>query len=206
MYILDILIIKLQVWELSFAQLAAEHPDFLPVLKYLTKVGFDLEFNSNWIKFPTPLLVAVRFNNIEATKFLLSQNVDINLTRIVGEYRPIWSAIMRGKHDIADLLLVQPGVMLDITSSAGAPILHTCLHNAPGYVEKLLSAGANPQFTYSFFPPLLSYAVVQNDGTIVKTLIKHGADLHVEDMNGETPLFSAMVTGKDFYRLFLQEP
>ena len=61
-------------------------------------------------------------------------------------------------------------------------------------VERFLQEGADPDGVV-FFTPLLVYALSTNRAAIARLLVRYGADVHVLDHQGWTPLHRAALIG-----------
>ncbi len=63
-----------------------------------------------------------------------------------------------------------------------------------GRVKQLLEAGADPD-TEGPFGPVINMALLLGHTIVARLLVEAGADLHVTDDEGRTPLHRAAVTG-----------
>ena len=68
------------------------------------------------------------------------------------------------------------------------PLLKAAITNDAAEMSKLLTAGANPNVDRFFGMPALTLAVINNNSTMARTLLSHGADPGAADPNGNTPL------------------
>eukprot|EP01060_Flectonema_neradi_P012413 TRINITY_DN19230_c0_g1_i1.p1 TRINITY_DN19230_c0_g1~~TRINITY_DN19230_c0_g1_i1.p1 ORF type:complete len:340 (+),score=40.07 TRINITY_DN19230_c0_g1_i1:61-1080(+) len=156
----------------------------------------------------TPLTVAIRSDNFEAVKILLSHGAKVNAMH----GKPLYDAVERNRLEIAELLLdhgadvkarsnppihfaVCTESMLDLLISRGADILEkdstgsTILRSCEHLTHALLQRGADPH-------------VVANDGTtplfwtsntdVVRMLLDRGVFVDHRNNEGYTRLFTAV--------------
>ncbi len=114
----------------------------------------------------TPLITAIRAENIGAVKALLEAGANANLESPYTD-SPLSEAVDLRATAIAESLL-DHGAKPDIRTTMG------------------LMKGQTPLFSASMV----------GDLKLVQVLLSHGADPNVEDAQGETPLFTAASVGK----------
>lgn len=175
--------------------LASVTADFLPVLVTMAKLGCDLDGLERKDKQFVPLLLSIYHENLEAAKFLVSHNVDVNIASLSGELRPLWCCIMRQMTDFVELLLSAPEIDVNIQSSRGYPLLHFCLRNHSKYFEMLLQAGANPDISDSHLSTGLMISVSHHNEEAVQTLLRYGANMNQKNRRNEVPLVVAIYYG-----------
>ncbi len=72
--------------------------------------------------------------------------------------------------------------------------------------RQLLSDGADPNFRQAWDEPLISFAAAFDTIEMVQLLIDHGADIHLCDKDGVTPLAAALESGHfDIATFFIQK-
>ncbi|MGH1541243.1 MAG: ankyrin repeat domain-containing protein [Arenicella sp.] len=116
-------------------------------------------------------------NNIELNEVI--QAVDLNDTRALK-------------------LFLDQGGDPDMLSESGSSMLYiaTGPHGGHGVLEMLLEAGANPNIGNHSYTPLMNASSWCNLSS-VKTLIKFGADVSIENSRGKTALETVCISGDD---------
>jgi ankyrin repeat protein len=161
--------------------------------KILLDSGAELEVNNpDGI---TPLLMAISNNHPETAKFLIERGANLNATDWYGR-TPIWSAVEVRNMDIDNAnfkngvdrepvlelikLLLEKGANPNPRSKEAMPIRQFMLP-ATGTLEWVDFTGQTP----------FLYAARAGDVTVMKLLLKHGADPKIPTFQGTTPLMAA---------------
>ncbi|KAJ4359921.1 B-cell lymphoma 3 protein [Didymosphaeria variabile] len=132
----------------------------------------------------TPLMHAVKIDSAAVVNFLLVEHADVN---VVGE-RGLTALHMatgtRNEHIVQRLLDVN-GVHIDATNASGLTALHHCVkQNNLGCAKRLIRAGADWNIKDKSGPGRtpLWIAVNEDKYTFVKTLLKLGARINMDDV------------------------
>ncbi|KAK2706236.1 hypothetical protein QYM36_016318 [Artemia franciscana] len=142
-------------------------------------------------------------------------------TKCIGGQTLLHHAVMEGKADLCNLgkesadlcnLLIQSGAELDATNVYGETPLGTAIRTSNlDLVKLLLKHGANPNCGESFgsAPPLhmaiIIMAAKEGSADVCNLLIKSGAEIDATDVDGETPLGTAIKTSNlDLVKLLLK--
>jgi ankyrin repeat protein len=148
----------------------------------------------------TPLSAAVTHGHEEITLLLLQQLVtqssfDIDHPRLALNQPLLCSAAVSGLSNVAEFAL-EHGADPNAAGPDGPALILAVKHRHDSVVSLLCERGANVQ---TRFGPLnsLDQAVKKGDVQIVKTLIKHGADVNVSaDSRQGSAVVKAAVLGK----------
>lgn len=148
--------------------------------------------------FRTCLGGAIGFaRDVELAQRLLDAGADINDGPTLYEGSAMWEALRSRDHAALDALI-----------SADPPEWHVChalthcmqFHD-PGLVEKLLAAGANPNWDKTVFGMVGNalHEAIQCDAPLatIEMLIEHGANIDATDGGDRTPLAIATALGRD---------
>jgi ankyrin repeat protein len=133
--------------------------------------------------FRSPLIRAAQLGRWEATKALLDNGADLELTESRWPLTPLHVAAAGGYANLVELLLAH-GVKVDVTAASGITPLRV-VGNAETAVV-LLRAGADANT-----PDLLCIAAWRGDGKLVELLLSYGADANAK-CGKNTPLLSAI--------------
>jgi ankyrin repeat protein len=143
----------------------------------------------------TPLIAAITNNHPDVARYLIERGADIHAVDWYGR-TPLWAAVETRNMDVDNATFVN--------SIDRAPML--------GLIELLLARGANPNVRTQEFPPIrrqflratgsLSWvdftgqtpfvtASLAADTTVMRLLLKHGADPFIPTFEGTTALMAA---------------
>lgn len=171
---------------------AARH-NHVQVAKHLIAAG--AEVNAREANDITPLLMAISNNNVAAAHFLLAAGGDVNAQDWYGR-SPLWEAV-----NVRNLYVHNATFKNGIDR---APLL--------GLIEAMLAAGANVNARTRETPPFRHHlleitgslewvdftgqtpfltAALAGDVTVMKLLLKHGADPHIHTFQGTSALMAA---------------
>jgi ankyrin repeat protein len=158
-------------------------------------VGAKADVNQADANAITPLIMAIVNNRLEVARFLMDSGADIHATDWYGR-TPLWAAIETRNMDVDNGSFVN--------SIDRAPFLDL--------ITTLLQRGANPNMRMKEVPPIrrmflrttgsLAWvdftgqtpfltAALAADLTVMRLLLKHGADPKVATFEGTTPLMAA---------------
>ncbi|XP_065583414.1 ankyrin-1-like [Artemia franciscana] len=144
-------------------------------------IDFGAKLDAMNAKKDTPLLIAIRNNNLELVIFLLDRGANPNC----GECLHL--IVQKGRADLCKLL-IKSGAELDAANAHGkTPLVTAIKANNLNLVEVLLDRGANPNCG-----ECLHLAVQKGRADLCKLLIKSGAELDATNAHGKTPLVTAI--------------
>jgi len=155
----------------------------------------------------TPLYNAVNSQRpVEMVRLLLARGADVNHRDVIRRqgvatmtYYPVHYPILNGQQEVLEAMLeAKPDLQVTVPN-VGTPLLAAVDKARTAMVERILRAGANPNFSSWENPPLF-YAVGRGP-QIVAALLKHGADPNFVNQAGYTPLFG--VTQPEILQLLL---
>lgn len=152
------------------------------------KIDIDeLQDASGW----TPLHIAAAVGNLDIVKLLVERDPapDVNLQTSTGQ-TCLHYAVSKNHYDVACYLVRNCKASARIKDKKSQYPLHRAA--AIGSIKlcqllvKEAKAALNPKDIYSFTP--LHHALAEGHGDVAIYLVKCGADYHVEDKDGNTPL------------------
>jgi uncharacterized protein len=171
---------------------AARH-DHVEVAKRLLQAGADV--NAREANGITPLLMAISNDNVAAAQWLLAKGGDVNAQDWYGR-TPLWEAVnvrnlyvhnanFKNGIDRAPLLplieaLIAKGANVNARTKETPPFRHHLLE-ITGSLEWVDFTGQTPFLT----------AALAGDVTVMKLLLKHGADPMLNTYTGTSPLMAA---------------
>ena len=182
------------------------HPEYqLPRAQLLIARGADI----NGGDFPSPLLYAASQYHVALVEFLLEAGADPNVTDKDGvpplgaamgafemhaDRRAAWARFDKKADRIAELLITaEADVNLTWSGGNRTNALMVATEWRPYNIRRLLEAGADARFVNADGRgPLHLCSLV----SAAKHLKKHGADMHAQTRNGDTPLLLAARSGK----------
>ena len=180
-----------------------------PVSKKVKTLAYEIhEACTTYLNASKVELLIKSFNTEDAMKQEIIK--DLNAMKTLHEV-----CTSEGLH-IAKLLLSLGLNTNSFNSEGDAPLQIACQNRCPPLVEELLRHGANPNIRCAFDDktPLHYVSLLSEDDVhvtkeilqIIKSLLKHGADVNAKDHDGKTPLHSAIFTleGLDYIEI-LQE-
>lgn len=150
---------------------------------------YDTDINKE-IWGETPLTFAVKENNIDLVKILISNKtntLDINKKNLYDE-SALWIAINNGYKEIIKILIANGADVDCINLSNNTPIIYAIKQNDTELLHTLIKNKADVNKSNDKSP--LWWAVMQNKEDIVKILVENDADVNKE-YAGETPLMFA---------------
>jgi len=149
------------------------------------------------LMYRTPLQLAIESRRIELVRLLLERGARVNDTDYYNS-SPLIEAVNRGDFELIKLL-VKHGTDLNIQQNMG----FTALHRALTVAEK----GAEPLASFINQKRETSRSSGEKWMEIIKLLVNSGADVNIESVDSETPLFSAVCSGQIvFIRYIINQP
>ena len=174
------------------------------------------EFASGWM---TPLMFAAREDDFESARLLIQAGADVNA--VAGDDKDaLGLALFNGSYRVADLLIDSHADVNHADAQRFTPLFWAVdrrnMETAPNFpwmvttdplplIKKLLDAGANPNALVNntprarmregspriVFATALMRAAFSGDIELVKLLLAHGADPHIQSSDRETSLMAA---------------
>jgi uncharacterized protein len=174
------------------------------------------EFASGWM---TPLIFAAREDDLESARILTQAGADVNAVGADGK-DALGLALFNGSYDVASLLIDSHANVNHADVQRFTPLFWAVdrrnMETAPNFpwmvttdplpvIKKLLDAGANPNALVNSTPrarmregsPRIVFATAimraafAGDLELVKLLLAHGADPHIQSSDRETTLMAA---------------
>lgn len=174
------------------------------------------EFASGWM---TPLMFAAREDDLESARILIQGGADVNAVGGDGK-DALGLALFNGSYDVASLLIDRHADVNHSDAQRFTPLFWAVdrrnMETAPNFpwmvttdplpvIQKLLDAGANPNALVNNTPrarmregsPRIVFATAvmrasfAGDLELVKLLLSHGADPHIQSDDRETTLMAA---------------
>jgi ankyrin repeat protein len=148
----------------------------------------------------TPLLLAVRADNVAVAKLLIDAGADVNAKDNIRD-TPFLYAGAEGRNEILKLILATGKAKLDDTNRYGGnALIPAADHGHPETVRILIKAGLDIDHINNLGWTALIEAVILGDGgpvqqEIVGVLVDAGADCGIADKDGVTPLEHARRMG-----------
>ncbi|KAG5774920.1 hypothetical protein H9Q73_011403 [Fusarium xylarioides] len=134
---------------------------------------------------------AAEYNNYDIVMTLLDPSYKVNINALDSQrYSPLHCACMEGNYRIASLLL-KSRANCNARSQRGETPLHLSVLSSET-VQELLGADAEPDPTDILMQTPLHKAAHQNSLESVKLLVKHGAAIGSNDIDGYLPLSLAL--------------
>jgi len=174
------------------------------------------EFASGWL---TPLMFAAREDDLASARILIQAGADVNAFGADGK-DALGLALFNGSYDVASLLIDGHANVNHADAQRFTPLFWAVdrrnMETAPNFpwmittdplpvIQKLLDAGANPNALVNntprarmregspriVFATALMRAAFAGDLELVKLLLAHGADSHIQSSDRETTLAAA---------------
>jgi len=152
-----------------------------------------------------PLHHAIEKKNIDAIKLLLKYKSNINIADKDGE-NALFYAVRSQSIEICRIVLEYVS-NINVRCNSGENVLHIASNlQLLDIVELLIQNKIQVNvhdYTTEFTP--LHYCVITNNSRLTELLINNGADVNVQDINGNTPLhYIIMKTNYKLFTLFME--
>jgi len=154
----------------------------------------------------TPLHIAVLYRHPENLDEILKMNPDIDATSTEG-YTPLHLAVRRPDNEIAIGHLLQKGADVNITDPTGKNALLVSVDShQKEYIKLLVSKGidinsqdndGNTALHYLFNKVLENKMYIPTCKDITKSLLEEGADPHLRNNEGKSPMDLAVESGEN---------
>ncbi len=162
----------------------------------------DIDVNMQDEKGRTPLMYATYQNQVEIAEILIDAGADVNKQDDMLN-SPFLYAGAEGYKDIVRMT-IEAGADPTITNRyGGVAVIPAAEHGYVDVIELLLNETTiDVNHINDLGWTALLEAIILNDGDktqqqVVEMLIEHGADVHIADSNGVTPLAHAKERGFD---------
>lgn len=140
-----------------------------------------------------PLHRAVRYNQTTTVQYILANHTNLNERDAHGD-TPLHIAVNTNNVNMVQLLLAHPNTNKHATNNMGANPLHHAAWNGNRDIVKLLINDANyinQQMTNGWTP--LHQATINSHITTMRYLLRKGANPNIPDIDGHTPIFTAII-------------
>ena len=190
--------------------IAARKAGTVPILELLLDSGADP--NTRDQRGVTAIMDAARAGDADSIKVLLERDAVVNAVRKNG--RTALMTAVRSRRLAAVRVLLDNGADVNVQAAKGpgSNSLDTALTMAaargvPEIVKALLERGADSTARNELGYTALMQAAYSDyiDAEAVRVLLAHGADIHVQASDGETPLSLAKKRGQTAIVRLLQE-
>ena len=171
----------------------------LEVAELLIKAGADPELGDSMFK-RTPVFLAAANGNAEMIEILCDNGADPKEADIY-ETTPLDNAVVNGGKE-AVLLLLEKGAALTEDGNASKAVLDVCSRKNLALLKLFIEKGLNVNCLAPLKVPLLSGCIKNGYYDPAKILLSSGADLQLEDAQGELPLDYAMNSSPEFLAYF----
>jgi len=167
--------------------------------KFETLLNFEFKQRNHF----TPLMLAIKNENIKIIKYLIEYGANINKRNKNG-YTPLIVAIKKKKNnDIVKYLIDNGADVNQRTVNGDSPLMEACKKRNKPVIKYLIKNGAEINIENKEGETPLTISIVNNDMNIAKYLIKHGADIHKRNKDGITPSDILCYDGKKSVAKFL---
>jgi ankyrin repeat protein len=143
----------------------------------------------------TPLMMPIKYFYLNILRMLLDEGADVNGKDNQG-FTPLHMAVALKNEECLRILLEYKPIIDVVNNYGKTPLGECCFWCHIGCAQLLLDAGADPNFNYKR-PGLspLAIAVTKDDRNMIDLLLRHGAEIDVQDSAGQTPLMRAAQYG-----------
>ena len=177
------------------------------ITRMLLDAGADIEqADANGT---TPLLTAIINDNMEAARALIEAGANVNATDWYGQ-RPLWTAI-----DVRNLDVPGPTRDNGVDRKAALELIELLLERGaevnartreyPPERRAITSLGSLAWVDFTGQTPFLR-AALAGDVTVLRLLLKHGADPNIDTFTGTSPLMAAAGVNWVFNQTFDEGP
>eukprot|EP01125_Pyxidicula_operculata_P008808 TRINITY_DN2922_c0_g1_i1.p1 TRINITY_DN2922_c0_g1~~TRINITY_DN2922_c0_g1_i1.p1 ORF type:complete len:292 (-),score=80.30 TRINITY_DN2922_c0_g1_i1:144-1019(-) len=167
---------------------AAEQNDVSGAQAAIT-AGADV--NTSNLQGVTPLLLAVKSQNMAMVNLLLKSSADPN--KVSSDSSPIHEAVRKHNVQLLDLLLNSKG-NINLQADFGKTPLHMSIQEwskDKNCLETLLKRGADHKLKTQSGVTCLHFAAAEGDKDLVQRFINMGLNVNDQNANGKSPLHIA---------------
>ena len=166
------------------------------IIETMVSKGLDIDSRGEALGV-TPLMVCIKFGQLEAAKYLLEKGADESSKTTPGRISLLSLASAAGSIAAIEMLLSH-GCNIDSRDSGGdTPLMHATRLGNTEVVEHLLAKGANPLLRNTSDLGLLHLAVLSDNVLTIKAVLSTNLDINASrTVLGITPLLFCLAQGK----------
>ena len=181
--------------EWSILHFAAQSGNVIIIETMLSK-DLDIDARGKKMGF-TPLMVCIKFGQLEAAKYLLEKGADESSKTTPGRISLLSLASAAGSIAAVQMLLSH-GCNINSRDSGGdTPLMHAARLGNTEVVEYLLAQGANPLLRNTSDLGLLHLAALSDNVLTIKAVLSKNLDINARyTVLGITPLLFCLTQGK----------
>ena len=178
----------------SLLHFAAQSGNVIIIETMLSK-GLDVDSRGETLGL-TPLMVSIKFNKLEAAKYLLEKGADESLKTTQRKISILSLASAVGSVAAIEMLLSR-GCSIDSRDSGGdTPLMYAARLGNTEVVEYLLAKGADPLLQNKFGQGLLHLAALSDNALTIEAVLSNNFDINARcSAAGLTPLLTCLVQG-----------
>ena len=141
-----------------------------------------------------PLIAATKQNNTAIMSNLIKHGANVNITDHEGKSPLFYAA----KSAIGVSLLLEAGASPDIIekTSGSTPLMVACVEGFDKVVSVMVEKAKLINIQDKFGHTALTYSATQGHTVSIRDLLRHGADVRVQDINGRSILALASIHGQ----------
>ncbi|NIM99608.1 MAG: hypothetical protein GTO24_16515 [candidate division Zixibacteria bacterium] len=183
---------QMDMTALDFAFLKEIQARKLDIAPLLIEKGAEFEVNKKNQFGYTTLDMTIVFGHTEGAEYLLGFGPDISSMREKDGKTPLINAILRGRPEIA-MLLIKKDADVNAPDNEGQPPVYWAVKKGlPDILQTLLAKGANTDFVdKDNGRTMLHIAALQGHLGVMEILLDSKTDVNTKDNGGKTPLFYA---------------
>ncbi|MCE7870572.1 hypothetical protein DYH09_09370 [bacterium CPR1] len=126
-------------------------------------------------------------HQLEAARFLVDHGVEVDATNLQGQ-SALFYAVSANNPDMVDFLVASGADPDRIDRHGLTPLYLAVARGFPGMVESLAGYRVRTEVEHASGQCVLHEAVLRGNSSIVRLLLRMGADKNRPDRRGETPL------------------
>lgn len=179
---------------------AAVQQDNREIVELFVKAGASIETEQVLFAGVTPLYIAIDYGSMDVYRFLIDSGANVNAMNPTNGYTPLLRAVAHNRLDVVYELLSlkadakQKDASLESLIGGASPLMFALDNGDIKLVEALLDAGASVDEKYynRDETPLIQVGE-KCSPSMMKTLIKHGANVNDVDIYGNSVLMQTVL-------------